>query len=1015
MAAADYVTVVQQLYVAYFGRPADTKGLSDFCAALDAAKVPATIAGVEAAYRTSAAVKTVVDSFSTAPESVSLYGNVSPEDFVMSVYQNVLNRAPDTKGYEFWVDALKKGFVTTANASLSIMAAAKVNTTAQGLIDAKTVDAKIAVATNFTTAITTLNATFSGDAAAAAARELLATVVSTTDVTTFQSKIEACLTNAGSTFTLTTASDVPSLTAKNDTINATNLTLLTGDVVVDGQATDNDTLNIALTAAPATQATIANIENINYNVTSFADVTLSATGITGAKTFTINNLQLAGTAGATLNNVATGATVKAGSGVTGTLAVGQDAASSVTVLGGTAATVNVTGGTTGATVITGGTDTTSASGVATTGSVYITGEALTSGTATGATTTVKLDKVGTTASPTTVAVTGTAGTTDVANVYANGVVTLTNNANIETVNLYGKTEAVTYTAAAAFTKLNLNGDQNVTVKGNESFFDGKTVTDGTSGKTTTVVLTNTAASNSDLTKVAVDVIEQNGALLGGVTYNLADNATLDVTAAQTQVITLATAGTSATTAVTTDVINVNAKNAATVLITSDSTTAASETAFNTVNFSVATANTTLTAVLGADTGTLNLSGNKQVTLATTSTAKKVNAANLTGALIATASATTTADIVGGSGNDVITTATGAAVKLNGGAGSNTVKVVGDMSGVEFTNFAVVEATGNITAAKTSQFDGKAFVLTGGAGTTFTFGTTAANFDTTTVDVSKLVTNNITGFTIDATNGLSTALFTSKTGITITGSDLADTLTGTANADVINGGKGGDTISGGAGADTLNGGDGADGIEGGAGVDTISGGEGADEIAGGDGADIISLAETTAAADVIVFTAATEYGDTVTGFAAGAGADSIEFAKALAGSADTTFTTAAASITDTTITKAAVTTGTTEGALVSAAVNAGATNKAAAADLSNLTKIAAVLGDTVAVADGVAGAAETLLFIVEASDSTTDAASFGVYSWTQGANTDTTIGATELKLVGVFSGTGAVAAADFTLV
>jgi len=538
----------------------------------------------------------------------------------------------------------------------------------------------------------------------------------------------------------------------------------------------------------------------------------------------------------------------------------------------------VTGGTTGATVVNGGDATTTASAVATTGSVTIDGAALTSATAEGATTKVTLTAAGTTAVPTAVTVDGTAGTTDVATVSANGVVTLTNNANIETTNLSGNTAAVTYNAANAFVALNLTGAQSVTVATANANVSGKTITDSTTAGTTTIKLNDTAAGATDLTKAAVDVIEQSAVLAADATYKFASGATLDVTGTQTKVITLATSGATATTGDATDSINVNAKGATAVLITSDSTTAASETAFNTVNFSNTVANTTLTAILGATTGVLKLSGNKQITLGTTSTAKTVDASDLSGALIATAAAATTGNIKGGSGNDVITTVTGAAVTVDGGTGSNTLKAVGDMSAVNFSNFAVVEATNNVTAAKVSQFDGASFVLTGtNAGTTFTFGTTAANFDKTTVDLSKLVTNNITSFTVDATNGLSTALFTSNTPITVNGSALADTVTGTANGDTLTGNAGNDTLNGLAGADTINGGAGDDTINGGAGADVITAGEGADAITGGTGIDTIDLTETTAAIDNLLYTAAgftSADADVVTGFAAGTGVDTI---------------------------------------------------------------------------------------------------------------------------------------------
>ncbi len=645
--------------------------------------------------------------------------------------------------------------------------------------------------------------------------------------------------------TATTALDsdtILGIAGGDDSITGTNLTLLSGDIIVDGSQSDNDTLTLNVTAAPASSPTVvANIENVVFNVTSFATPTLSASGFTGTNNYTINNLQASGASDATLTAVSTGATVNAGSGVTGTLSVTPNTNASVTVNGGTATTVTVATVGTGAAVIAGGASTTSATGTATTGSVTITGAALagaTAATATGKTLSVTLDTVGTTTAGNTIALTGV-GTADAATVSAAGLVALdldatSGNTKIETINLSGNGAAVTYTpdALAITTSVTMSGSQNVTLVGDEALLDGLTLTDSTTAGTTTFKITNTVANDSDLVDVGVDVIEQNGALAGGVTYSFGSNAHLKVSAAQTQVITLATAGTTATTGVTTDSISVTASNAATVLITSDSTTAATETAFNTVNFSVDTAATTLTALLGATTGNLNISGNKQVTLGTTTTANAVNASSLTGALIATASATTTDNIIAGSGNDVITTASGAVVTLDGGTGTNTLKVQGDMSSVDFTNFGTITLDAAVTTADASQLSGKSYVVTAAAATAFSFGTTAANYDTTTIDLSLLTNNNISGYTVDLSNGLSTTLFTSTTGATVVGTSLADTINGTANADSLSGGNGDNVIDGNAGADTITTGTGADTIYGGNGADVISSGTGIDIVYGG---------------------------------------------------------------------------------------------------------------------------------------------------------------------------------------
>jgi len=192
MAAQEYTGVVQQLYISYFGRPADYYGLQNFTTALNALDTKGeykTFASVSNALQAdkagTSALSKLVNSFNNSPESNALYGTdnsqIGISKFVAAIYQNVLGREADPSGLSFWVNAITSGGLTKANAAASITAAAMVNTSAQGLLDAKTVTNKLAVATSFTTNLDTtseINA-YSGDVAAASARSLLANVNNT--------------------------------------------------------------------------------------------------------------------------------------------------------------------------------------------------------------------------------------------------------------------------------------------------------------------------------------------------------------------------------------------------------------------------------------------------------------------------------------------------------------------------------------------------------------------------------------------------------------------------------------------------------------------------------------------------------------------------------------------------------------------------------------------------------------------------------------------------------------------
>jgi hypothetical protein len=170
--ASSYATVVQELYVAYFGRPADYFGLQNFETALSAANAPTDLIGLTGAYTTNPAVKSLIDSFGSSAESNALYGG-STLQFINGIYQNLFNRAPELGGLLYWTAAIDSGSVSHGNAALAIAAAAAASTSA----DAQTITNKVTVASNFTTDLglsSTSIISYSGSAAAASARALLA-------------------------------------------------------------------------------------------------------------------------------------------------------------------------------------------------------------------------------------------------------------------------------------------------------------------------------------------------------------------------------------------------------------------------------------------------------------------------------------------------------------------------------------------------------------------------------------------------------------------------------------------------------------------------------------------------------------------------------------------------------------------------------------------------------------------------------------------------------------------------
>ncbi|HEY8027071.1 MAG TPA: DUF4214 domain-containing protein [Burkholderiaceae bacterium] len=188
---AGYAIVVQSLYMAYFGRPADPAGLVNFEAALASANAPANVVDLAAQYTTNPALKALIDGFGTSQESKNLYGNNSTDFFVIEVFNNVVGRPPLSGGLSFWANAIDSGQLSRGNAALAIMAGALSNTSTQGKVDAQLINNRLSLASYFTAQLTAFGVTgsYTGAAAAANARNLLSNVTTTTVVPAYQSVV----------------------------------------------------------------------------------------------------------------------------------------------------------------------------------------------------------------------------------------------------------------------------------------------------------------------------------------------------------------------------------------------------------------------------------------------------------------------------------------------------------------------------------------------------------------------------------------------------------------------------------------------------------------------------------------------------------------------------------------------------------------------------------------------------------------------------------------------------------
>jgi hypothetical protein len=147
------------------------------------------------AYGTNPAVKSLVDSFGTSAESNALYGAGTTQQFVTAIFNDVLGRPPAQQGLTFYANAIDQGTMTRGAAALWIMEGAFTNTTAQGLLDAQLINNRLVLASQFTANLSSsiFGSDYTGRAAAASARGMLAGVSASTSSSTFGALIDGTL------------------------------------------------------------------------------------------------------------------------------------------------------------------------------------------------------------------------------------------------------------------------------------------------------------------------------------------------------------------------------------------------------------------------------------------------------------------------------------------------------------------------------------------------------------------------------------------------------------------------------------------------------------------------------------------------------------------------------------------------------------------------------------------------------------------------------------------------------
>lgn len=186
-AVINYGPMIQQLYIGYFGRPADPAGLAYYEKRYAEINAPQSIFALNDEYSRNAAIRGQVDTFATSKESQELYqGNDAV--FIDRVYLQVFGRAPDADGKAFWLGTIQRGDLTRAGAVLSIIAGARGT-------DRTLMEKKMQLASTFTNSINTAEQSqiYGGSANLQIARTMLDAVTVETDATGFDRVAERAL------------------------------------------------------------------------------------------------------------------------------------------------------------------------------------------------------------------------------------------------------------------------------------------------------------------------------------------------------------------------------------------------------------------------------------------------------------------------------------------------------------------------------------------------------------------------------------------------------------------------------------------------------------------------------------------------------------------------------------------------------------------------------------------------------------------------------------------------------
>ncbi|MGH1461465.1 MAG: DUF4214 domain-containing protein [Neptuniibacter sp.] len=141
MATQASIDLVQQLYIAYYGRPGDPGGIDYWAERFDL----------------SDDLTDVLDAFGNSDEYVNNFGSLTTSQLINNLYQQLFNRSADDEGLAFYTDRLESGAATLASIAKQI-----VDGVVEGNDDFTTLDNKTTVANDFTDSVREDGADYNG-------------------------------------------------------------------------------------------------------------------------------------------------------------------------------------------------------------------------------------------------------------------------------------------------------------------------------------------------------------------------------------------------------------------------------------------------------------------------------------------------------------------------------------------------------------------------------------------------------------------------------------------------------------------------------------------------------------------------------------------------------------------------------------------------------------------------------------------------------------------------------------